>query len=163
LIKSPLTWGIIALREIEVLLMVTEWEKEELGRLTHQKIKTLSQQQQDKEEAAGIKPGRMTLQNLQCMKTVQTQSDTKEARFKLIFERLKMAIATALAGLFAPSKQRLRADRCKVYGHNLPFGTTWQGEFPKCLDCGAKITDPTQLRGAVPKTERDKFKSYGEF
>jgi hypothetical protein len=142
--------------------MVTEWEKEELGRLTHQKMQAFSQQKAERDAEAGIQPGRMTLQNLQCMKSIQKQSDTKEAKIKLLIERLKMAVTTGVQGLFAPSTQRLKEDRCKTFGHDLPWGTKWEGEFPKCLDCGAKITDASQLRGAVPMAERLKFKVPGE-
>jgi hypothetical protein len=143
--------------------MVSPREKEELGRLTHQKMMAFSEQQKERDEAAGIKPGRMTLQNLQCMKNVQTKSETKGAKVILLFERLKLAFTTGLSGLFAPSAKRLKADRCKVYGHNYPWGTPWKGEFPRCLDCNAVITEASQLRAAVPKEERHKFKSYGEF
>jgi hypothetical protein len=142
--------------------MVTEWEKEELGRLTHQKIQSYSKQKQEQDEQAGIQPGRMTMQNLQCMKSVQKQSDTNEVKIKLLIERLKMAVTTTLGGLFAPSQQRVKEDRCKVFGHNFPFGTKWKGEFPHCLDCGSKITDASQIRGSVSMEERLKFKSIGE-
>ena len=138
--------------------MVTEWEREELGRLTHSKLKSLSSYQQEQQ----LQPGRMTLQNIEQIKTVSKQADTKQAKIKLLLERLKMAVTTSLQGIFAPSDQRLRDDRCKVYGHNLPFGTNWKGVHPKCLDCGAKITDASQLRGAMPITEREKFRGYGE-
>lgn len=138
--------------------MVTEWEREELGRLTHSKLKSFSAQQAEESQNAG----RMTLQNIEQMKVAAKQSETKEAKIKLLLDRLKMAVTTSLSGLFAPSEKRLREDRCKVYGHNLPFGTTWKGAYPKCLDCGAKITEASQLRGAMPITEREKFRGYGE-
>lgn len=141
--------------------MVTEWEKEELGRLTHQRLKTLSSHQQEQQEQQQ-QAGRMTLQNIESMKIAHKQSDTKEAKIKMLIERLKLAITTSISGLFAPSEKKIREDRCKVYGHNLPFGSSWQGAYPRCHDCGEKITDPSTLRGAVPFSEREKFRSYGE-
>lgn len=138
--------------------MVTEWEKEELGRLTHQRLKTLSSHQQEQEQAAG----RMTLQNIESMKVAAKQTETKEAKVKMLIERLKMAISTSISGLFAPSEKKIKEDRCKVYGHNLPFGSNWKGAYPKCHDCGQKITDPSTLRGAVPFSERERFRSFGE-
>lgn len=138
--------------------MVTEWEKEELGRLTHQRLKSFSRQQEEMQQS----PGRMTLQNIESMKSVAKQSESKEAKIKLLIERLRMAVTTSLSSIFAPSEQRLRDDRCKVYGHNLPFGTNWKGAYPKCLDCKATITDPNQLRGAMPMKERERFRGYGE-
>ena len=142
--------------------MVTESEREELGRLTYQKLTAYSQQKQEKEEQAGIQPGRMTMQNLKCMKTVQHKSNNTGARLILMMERLKMAFSTTISGLFAPSLQQLKEDKCKVYGHNLPWGTPWKGPFPRCLDCGAKITESGQLRVSVTLEERRKFRSYGE-
>lgn len=138
--------------------MVTEWEKEELGRLTHQKLKSFSQQQAEMSAPAG----RMTLQNLQCMKEAESKTGTKQAKIRLLLDRLKLAVTTGISGLFAPSEQRLKEDRCKVYGHNWPPGTTWKGAFPKCLDCHQEIKDPSDLRGAMPRSEREKFKSFGE-
>lgn len=139
--------------------MVTEWEREELGRLTHQKLKSFSRQQQEAQQ----QPGRMTLQNIESMKTLQKQTETKEAKIKLLLDRLKMAVTTGISSLFSSSKdQRVRNDRCKVYGHNLPFGTTWKGAHPKCLDCQAVITDASQLRGAMPIAERERFRGYSE-
>ncbi len=139
--------------------MVTEREKEELGRLTHQRLKSFSEQfgQQEAQPA-----GRMTLQNVESLKTAQTKRESKEAKIKLLIERLKLAVTTGISSLFAPSEQRLKEDRCKVYGHNLPFGTTWKGAYPKCHDCQADITDASQLRGAMPISERERFRGYGE-
>ncbi len=145
-------------RSSEVFRMVTEWEKEELGRLTLQKMKSFSQQEQEQGKPAG----RMTQQNLVSLKGAHDKTKTGEAQVKMLLERLKMAVSTGIFGLFAPSQQRVKEDRCAVFGHNLPFGTTWKGPHPKCLDCGRAITDPSQLRGAVPMEERNKFKSFME-
>ncbi|MBX9688599.1 MAG: hypothetical protein K2X27_17955 [Candidatus Obscuribacterales bacterium] len=135
--------------------MVTEWEREELGRLTHQRIKAFSHQ--DNEQQSPVN-GRMTLQS---MKSAQNKTETGEVKIKLLFERLKMAISTSLSGFFAPSAQRMKEDRCAVYGHNFPWGTPWKGVYPKCLDCGSPIKEASQLRGAVPKAEREKFRGFG--
>jgi hypothetical protein len=142
--------------------MVSEWEKEELGRLTHQKMQSLSAQREEREREAGIQPGKMTLQNLQCMKSVQKQSETKEAKIKQLLNRMTMAVNSTFAGLFSSTSRRTKDDRCKVYGHNFPFGTQWKGEFPRCLDCNDIIKDPNTLRGSLPMEERTKFKSVGE-
>lgn len=168
LIKIPLTLGIIELTEIEVLSMVTEWEKEQLGRLTHQRLLIQPQQRRQSEPPAAMqphrrdRPGRMTLQNLQLMKDVQNQSNTGGTKIKLLLERLRMALATSMSDLFTPSARSSKEGQCRVYGHNLPWGAHWEGEFPRCLDCNAIITEPSQLRGAVPLEERRKFRSYGE-
>jgi hypothetical protein len=139
--------------------MVTEWEREELCRLTHSNLKSFSQQQADMAQNAG----RMTLQNIEQMKIAQKKTETKEAKIKLLLDRLKMAVTTSLSGLFRGGKSERSAENiCKVYGHNLPWGTNWKGAFPKCLDCGSEITEASQLRGAVPKAERDRFRGYSE-
>ena len=138
--------------------MVTEWEREELGRLTHSKLKSFSQQQAEMSQNAG----RMTLQNIEQMKIVQKQTETKEAKIKLLLDRLKMAVTTSLSSLFTRPFKREAENICKVYGHNLPWGTTWKGAFPKCLDCGSDITDASQLRSAVPKAEKGKFRGFSE-
>ena len=96
------------------------------------------------------------------MKSVQKQTDTQEAKIRLLLERLKMAFNTTLSGLFMPSTQRTKEDKCKIYGHNFPCGTPWTGDVPRCIDCNAVITEASQLRCAVPKSERHKFRSYGE-
>ena len=138
--------------------MVTEQEKEELGRLTHQRIKAFSQQQQELSD----NPGRMTLQNIESMKSSACRKETGEAKIKLLLDRLKMAVTTSMSGLFQPSQKRIKEDRCKTYGHNFPFGTTWKGAYPKCLDCNKTITDASQLRGALPTEERNRFRGYSE-
>lgn len=138
--------------------MVTEWEKEELGRLTHSKLKSFSQQQAEMTQNAG----RMTLQNIEQMKTIQKKADTHEAKIKLLLDRLKMAVTTSLSSLFSRPSSRTAENVCTVYGHNLPCGTPWKGAYPKCLDCGSEITDASQLRGAMPKTERERFRGFSE-
>lgn len=138
--------------------MVTEWEREELGRLTHSKLKSFSQQQADLAQNAG----RMTLQNIEQMKSAQKKVETREAKIKLLLDRLKMAVTTSLSGLFSRSAARQAESVCTIYGHNLPWGTNWKGTYPKCLDCGSEITDASQLRGATPKADRERFRGFSE-
>lgn len=140
--------------------MVTEQEREELGRLTNQKMKAYSHQQQP-EELHG-NPGRLTTQNLESLKHSQKKRDTQEAKVKLLLDRMMLSVTTGISSMFSFAIPRNKEDRCQVYGHNLPFGSTWSGPYPKCADCGAKITDSTQLRGALPKAERERFRGYSE-
>lgn len=134
--------------------MVSEWEKEELGRLTHQKLRAVSQL--DQEPA----PGRITRQDLRVMKDCEKSTETGDAKVKIFFERLRLALSTGIGALVTPASSRRKVDPCKEYGHNLPFGTAWKGPYPKCLDCGVLIKDAGELRGSLNKTEQQKFKSF---
>lgn len=134
--------------------MVSEWEKEELARMTHQKLKTVSQYNQE------MSGGRITQQNLKVMKDCQKSTESGDAQVKIFFERLSLAISTGVGAIFSPLSGRKKVDPCKEYGHNHPVGTPWKGLYPKCLDCGAVIKDPNELRGAQSREERSKFKSF---
>lgn len=131
--------------------MVSEWEKEELGRLTLRNLKAVPQQEEN--------VGKMTHQNLQSLKGAQKKTDTREVKVKSFFERIKASMSTAVGGLFAAPLDRKASEMCREYGHNWVAGRSWEGQYPKCLDCKEEITDPSQLRGAVPKSERMKYKS----
>lgn len=131
--------------------MVSEWEKEELGRLTHQKLKVVAQTNQEPS------PGRITRQDLKIMKEGEKSVD---AKIKIFFERLRLALSTGIGAMITPASERRKVDPCKEYGHSLKLGSTWKGPFPKCLDCGVDIKDPNELRGAVNREERSKFKSF---
>lgn len=133
--------------------MVSEYEREELGRLTHQKLKIQAQTQPQE-------GGRITQQNLRCMKEGVKATETSDAKVKIFFERLRLALSTGIGAVLTPSSARRKVDPCKEYGHYIKLGSTWKGPFPKCLDCGVDIKDPNELRGAVNKEERTKFKSY---
>lgn len=135
--------------------MVTEWEKEELGRLTLRNLKSVPQEPQEH--------GRMTHQNLQSLKTANKKTDTNEVKVKLFFERLRLAVTTGLTSLFAPRTERKGEDLCAAYGHNWPFGQTWEGTYPKCIDCGKSITDASQLRSAVPISERGRHAANPDY
>lgn len=139
--------------------MVTEQEREELGRLTNQKMKAYSHQQP--EELHG-NPGRMTIQNIESLKHSQKKRDTQEAKVKLLLDRMMLSVTTSISSLFSLPGMRGKENRCEVYGHNLPLGSKWSGPYPKCHDCGVKITDSSQLRGSLPKAERERFRGYSE-
>lgn len=134
--------------------MVSEWEKEELGRLTHQKLKVVAQANQEPS------PGRITRQDLKIMKDGEKSIETNDAKIKIFFERLRLALSTGIGAMITPASARRKVDPCKEYGHSLKLGSTWKGPFPKCLDCGVDIKDPNELRGAVNREERTKFKSF---
>ena len=126
--------------------MVSEWEREELGRLTLRNLKAVQEQQADSSP--------LTHQNLRELKDAQIKTDTHEVRVKLFFERLKMSASTGLTSLFSTGGNRKRKELCETYGHNWPAGQSWEGVFPKCLDCGKEITDSSQLRTSVPIKDR---------
>lgn len=132
--------------------MVSEREREELGKLTHQKLRPVSQVQ---EEMSG---GRITQQNIRVMKDSEEKANSGEAKTKVFLARLCLSLTTGIGSMFSTGDRR-KVDPCKEYGHNLPFGTQWKGPYPKCLDCGAQITDLSQLRGSINKEESAKFKS----
>jgi len=46
---------------------------------------------------------------------------------------------------------RPKSKQCISYGHTLPASGWVQGRKPKCADCGESISDPEQLRRAVPR------------
>lgn len=130
--------------------MVSEWEKEELGRLTLRNLKAVPSQDSS---------GKMTHQNLQSLKGAQKKTDTHEVKVKSFFEGMKNSMATAVGGLFSTPMKREVNDMCREYGHKWIPGKTWEGRYPKCMDCKEEITDPSQLRGAVPKSEKVKYRS----
>lgn len=130
--------------------MVSEWEKEQLGRLTLRNLKAVPQQENN---------GRMTHQNLISLKGTHQKTETREVRVKLFFERLKMGLSTGLLGLFVGKPDKKLSSMCELYGHKLPPRGSWSGRYPGCVDCGTAITDHSDLRGAVTKEERAKFRS----
>jgi hypothetical protein len=58
-------------------------------------------------------------------------------------------LGSFVGGLF--SGQEKRQTPCDLYGHNVPFGSKWDGPFPRCSSCGIEITTPDMLRGSAPK------------
>lgn len=129
--------------------MVSEWEKEELGRLTLRNLKAVPQQGE---------AGKMTHQNLQALKGAQKKTDTREVKVQSFFKRLVGSLTGAVSGMFASPLDRKGVDPCEAYGHNWVSGTSWEGEYPKCLDCHKPIRDASELRGAMTREERVKFK-----
>ncbi|MBY0357674.1 MAG: hypothetical protein K2W82_06705 [Candidatus Obscuribacterales bacterium] len=130
--------------------MVSEWEKEELGRLTLRNLKAV-QPQPDK--------GRMTHQNLTSLKATQSKAEHHEAQIKLFFERLKTSLSTGIAAMFVGKSDKKQPNMCETYGHYLPPNSSWSGMYPTCSDCGVQITDHKQLRGAQTKEEKARFRS----
>ena len=46
---------------------------------------------------------------------------------------------------------RPKSKMCITYGHTLPMHGWLQGRKPKCADCGDDISDPDELRKALPR------------
>ena len=55
---------------------------------------------------------------------------------------------SAIASIF--TKKEKCKSRCELYGHIQP--ETWEGLYPKCLDCGTEITSSDMLRKAVTRS-----------
>lgn len=54
-----------------------------------------------------------------------------------------------LSTIFSPKAPVKCSEKCKKLGHVMP-ASGWQvGALPLCVDCGAKITDPTEVRSSV--------------
>ncbi len=126
--------------------MVSEAEKEELGRLTLRNLKA------PPHEPAG----RLTHQNLQSLKGAQKKTETQGAKVTALLDKFRRAVTTGLSALFTPRLNREGDDPCETFGHNWVSGTSWEGLHPKCLDCGKPITDASELRGSLAKSERHK-------
>ena len=129
--------------------MVSEWEKEELGRLTLRNLKAVAQPDDC---------GKMTHQNLQSLKGAHKKTETKEVKIQSFFQRLLGSVTHSFTSLLVPRLERKGMDPCEAYGHNWVSGSSWEGTYPHCLDCGAPIEDASQLRGAMTKEERFKYK-----
>ena len=85
--------------------MVSELEKEELGRLTHQKLQALKQTQE--------KPsGRVTQQEIQLLKRSGRKSDSGEVKIKVFLERMCMAVGSGVGAVFSTGDRR-KVDPCK--------------------------------------------------
>ncbi len=62
-----------------------------------------------------------------------------------IWDHLSDLWTIVLYGLRPKNKQ------CISYGHSLPASGWVQGRKPKCADCGEAISDPEELRKALPR------------
>lgn len=132
--------------------MVSEWEKEQLGRLTLRNLKAVPSSQP-------TNGGRMTHQNLQQLRGAHKRGKTRGEHVKLLLEKIKTALTFTLAwGLREKPAEAPPPTMCREYGHTIPLKAKWHGAYPTCTDCGEEITDVTQLRGAL--TKQDKVKYY---
>jgi hypothetical protein len=118
----------------------SKFDPEDLARITHRGLKPTSKKE---------KPS-VTHQSLESLKTVAKNEDTAEVTAKRWFHRIFGSLSSFFSGLCAGPQRKV--GQCENYGHVLKSG--WQGDFPICADCGAKITDIAQVRSANLKNEK---------
>lgn len=87
----------------------------------------------------------------------------KPKRFN-VMERMSSLMQEAVSDVllyFQPPKEL--PSMCKNYGHVFNK-KTWNGlNLPRCTDCGAEITSPSELRTAQPKVTLEVAKPQGEW
>lgn len=72
---------------------------------------------------------------------------------KPLYECLREALTGAFAGssqIFAAYVPTNTNPMCKNYGHNIDKNS-WKRGLPTCQDCGATVSDASQLRKAVSR------------
>lgn len=102
---------------------------------TEQERQTLITDQQKAE-----RPGRESIKSLR----FKAAEDTGYTGMAVAITNFAHGIVSALALSFTkPEKNAM----CKYYGHVKAEGS-WQGELPKCTDCGETISSLAELRKA---------------
>jgi hypothetical protein len=76
-------------------------------------------------------------------------AELNENKFRKVVSSLVNDVQALVGGMFAVQKGK-NDSMCKYYGHVIP-GKNWEGYLPKCGDCGAEISNPSQLRKASPQ------------
>jgi hypothetical protein len=81
-----------------------------------------------------------------------------------VMDRMSSLMQDAVSDVllyFQPPKEQ--PSMCKNYGHVFNK-KNWNGlNLPKCSDCGAEITSPSELRTAQPRTTGEVAKPQGEW
>ncbi len=131
--------------------MPAEYDREELTRITHSRLRPVNQFND---------PG-ITHQEIKSLKIVAAEEQKGSVQAHRLFDRLFGGILGLFKGLFfiRPKSH----NQCDLYGHVLPPGG-FQGVLPKCYDCSAEIKSPDEVRGATPREQRrdDRAKDTGQ-
>lgn len=90
---------------------------------------------------------RITGQEIAALKQAQkrTQSATNSL-VAMLASLVRNFFNTAGSLLYVSAKKHAM---CENYGH-IADPSTWTDHLPKCMDCGAKISNRSQLRSSVP-------------
>lgn len=118
----------------------SQFDPEELSKITHRGLKPLSK----------VNEPKVTQQNIVTLKDAAQEENKLSAKIQKFWGRILIALSNTFKSLLAPPEKKVY--QCELYGHVLKGG--WSGQYPMCQDCGAQITALDQVRGATPKDQR---------
>ncbi len=115
----------------------SQFDPEELAKMTHRGLKPRQR----------VDSPKVTHQNLSGLKGAQQEEAKLSVSVRRLFARFSDSIGGTFKGLLAPPIKKVY--QCTTYGHILKLG--WEGERPLCIDCGAVINSPDEVRSSSPK------------